>query len=650
MKKFSFLALAAAGMLLGACSSDKDVADSAVTSLSGNEGFVGIAISLPSAENNTTRANDDLVNGKADEFEVKNAYLYLFKGTNESDATFMKRYTLSNAFANDQQGEQNTPNPQDGVTFAGGTGVTQTNVAVCKIDNPDLGDADLFAYVVVNAQGGLANEPAKGTTFTAFKTQELDADDRGGDLAGIIGDLGLLMTNSPISDKAAGSAAPTGEKITTLVKLKKTNIKTNEADARKSPAGCIYVERAAAKVTVENGVATADQKITMGSSELTYTIDGWQIINTEPKFYNARQVETTWDGLASDFCNLANSKYRFISFYAFNPQLPNTSTLASDAAPHTVGYRTYFAKDIQYGTEATLENTVAGGNLPGSSSPRPWNAISDRAFVPENTFDVDHQTWENTTMVTFRVKFGTGTDIYTLSDEANYFTVDQAALKVVERTQALYNVAAWMAKAAAKAANLLGISVKVRLVATLNTSTAGSNNLGYTISYQILNSSDVEQDLTPEQKSAIENEATAEGKKWADVKSEAESEIVVKKYAGGMAYYNARIQHFGEYETPWSATGTYITKPGSGTNGAYLISDIYGTDPDARTKNFLGRYGVVRDNWYHLTIDQIKKLGSAEPYDVKDDPTPDDEVEDEYYISAHVHILPWVLRKQSVKF
>ena len=50
MKKFSFLALAAVGLLFAACSSDKDVADEATTSLNGNEGFVGIAISLPSAE------------------------------------------------------------------------------------------------------------------------------------------------------------------------------------------------------------------------------------------------------------------------------------------------------------------------------------------------------------------------------------------------------------------------------------------------------------------------------------------------------------------------------------------------------------------------------------------------------------------------
>ena len=33
----------------------------------------------------------------------------------------------------------------------------------------------------------------------------------------------------------------------------------------------------------------------------------------------------------------------------------------------------------------------------------------------------------------------------------------------------------------------------------------------------------------------------------------------------------------------WSATGTYITKPGSGPNGEYTISDIYGTDATSST-------------------------------------------------------------------
>ena len=69
---------------------------------------------------------------------------------------------------------------------------------------------------------------------------------------------------------------------------------------------------------------------------------------------------------------------------------------------------------------------------------------------------------------------------------------------------------------------------------------------------------------------------------------------------------------------------------------------------EARNNNFLGRYGIVRNNWYKLTISAIKKLGSAVPETVKDNDTPDDVIEEEQYISVHVHILPWNLRTQDV--
>ena len=71
MKKLSFLALAAVGLLLGACA-DKDDVSQKGDSLDEfeNGAYIGIALSLPSADNTVTRANDDLSNGIEDEFKV----------------------------------------------------------------------------------------------------------------------------------------------------------------------------------------------------------------------------------------------------------------------------------------------------------------------------------------------------------------------------------------------------------------------------------------------------------------------------------------------------------------------------------------------------------------------------------------------------
>jgi hypothetical protein len=116
-----------------------------------------------------------------------------------------------------------------------------------------------------------------------------------------------------------------------------------------------------------------------------------------------------------------------------------------------------------------------------------------------------------------------------------------------------------------------------------------------------------------------------------------------------------RIAHFGDVETPWSA-------PESAYNNYSAIYPISGTSShatgavnysnDGRASAWLGRWGIVRNNWYKLTIDEIKGLGSPVPEDYSGiiGGTPDDNPETKYYIAAHVHILPWAVRTQSVKF
>lgn len=617
MKKLSFFALAAAGMLLGACSSDKDVAGSEGPVLNGNgDGYVGITITIPSAESASTRANDDFVNGKLDEFEVKNAYLYLFKGSSESGATFLRRYTIDQSFTPDTQGAKDTPEAQDGVTFTGtgGTGVTSTAIAVCKIDKPDLGTDKLYAFVAINAQGGLAAEPAVGTPFSQFTIQELT--DNGGTLEGQIGTSGLLMTSSPISDKGAGNAAPTGEKLTTLVELT-DNIKNTAEQAAANPAGCVYVERAAAKVTVADAIS-GTKEIDMGGTSLSYAIDGWMVINTEPKFYNTRQILSDWSGLKSQYKTSGNNQYRFISKYEFAPTIGE--------GVHTLGYRTYFAKDLQYDKDAGLDHTVAG------ETGRSWLGLDARAFVPENTFDVDRQQRKNTTQVTLRVKFNGGDDFYTISNDAKYYLPATINNTIAAKVEALYNVNKFkedLRDALVEA----GKSATVGITATVNPSTTGKDNLGYEVDYTITGAT-IDDITDTSKKAALLSD-------WATAKAEAEAALTVSLYKGGMSYYNIRIQHFGEVETPWDAA--------RGVQPGTTIEQIYGAEA-TRTADYLGRYGVVRDNWYHLSVESIAKLGSAEPKPVNGDPTPDDEIVEEHYISAHVHILPWVLRTQHVTF
>ena len=97
----------------------------------------------------------------------------------------------------------------------------------------------------------------------------------------------------------------------------------------------------------------------------------------------------------------------------------------------------------------------------------------------------------------------------------------------------------------------------------------------------------------------------------------------IATYLDGVTYYIARIKHFNEL-TPWTA--------GEG----------YGTKND----KYLGRYGVLRNNWYDLSVTSISGLGYPDIPEVK--PTvPDDE--NEQYINVEVKILSWAKRSQQIK-
>mgnify|MGYP002622831452 CR=1 FL=1 len=621
--------MAAAGMLLASCASDDGVSGGGVDSASfGTVGYIGFSIQLPNATTPSlpTRSNDDYNDGDATEYAVKTGKVLFFKGATEETATFIQA--------------QNIINPTDGWNTDSSDKVTSTKTAVAKLDNVSFTSSEnLYAYVVLNyGDTDLATNPSVGTTFKTYSEQTLAAAQTGGSLEGEISANGLLMTNAPISDKQGGSVDPTGAKITLAAVLDKNAIKPTSSEAEDAPAGCVYVERAAAKVTLEVTASATTIEMVDGSSNklaLSTSDIAWQIINTEKSFYNGRQAnESAWLPYINTEATNANSKYRFVSNDLFSPAVGTGS--------HTSAYRTYFAKDPAYTTDydgstdaLTLDKPVAGDTWLTAYTAE---ESGKRAYVPENTFPTQYQTRRNTTQATIRVKFNGGTDFYTISNDALYYTKANAEAKVVADLLADYNVNQKMEAAATSLAGQSGVSGSVTGALTVEITGTDAGVVEYTVtpsftdeasnSYALSNITDT--DVSGAVTTAINT---------------AKADYAVTLYKDGYSYYNVRIKHFGEVETPWSSTGPYVTKPGTTTEQIYKISDTNYGD-----KWFLGRYGIVRDNWYKLSIDGITKLGSATPPTVKGDPTPDDEIEQEYYISAHVHILPWVIRNQSINF
>ena len=96
----------------------------------------------------------------------------------------------------------------------------------------------------------------------------------------------------------------------------------------------------------------------------------------------------------------------------------------------------------------------------------------------------------------------------------------------------------------------------------------------------------------------------------------------IKFYKGGVCYYySAFIKHFGDDLTPF-------------TSGTYTAAD------------HLGRYGVVRNNWYELKITKVTGPGSPEIPEPDDEKTPDDT---ESWIRCAINVLSWAKRSQDVE-
>ena len=131
----------------------------------------------------------------------------------------------------------------------------------------------------------------------------------------------------------------------------------------------------------------------------------------------------------------------------------------------------------------------------------------------------------------------------------------------------------------------------------------------------------------------------------------------VYQYKGGISYYSVRIKHFGDVETPWSGPGeaynvyqaaapTLSIYPANATQTIDGVTTVYG---DNYASAWLGRWGVVRNNWYVVKLNKIEGIGSPVPEDFSGEAgnTPDDNPPTSYFISAEVHILPWVKRFQE---
>ncbi|MBQ0103819.1 MAG: Mfa1 fimbrilin C-terminal domain-containing protein [Prevotellaceae bacterium] len=659
MKKQILFGLLAAGML-AACSSDDSLSENQANEydmVAGQPAYLSLGIAMPNDPQ--TRANDDFDDGAEDEYKVHSGMLYLFKGSSEADAVIFGAYEIPTS-----------------ITFGldGSDQITSTSSQyVQEISSPDLASGQkLFAYVMLNNKGNVTGltYTLGTTTWADFSKEALTAIGLASAAAEEAGQgamsttNGLVMTNAPLSTEAGGTAASTGD-IKTLAEIDKSSIYKSKKEAEDATnQTCIYVERAAVKVQVNFTSTVKSPNATAA------TLEGWELGNVNyggtsgTGYYNVRQVETAWSAYNNQFSSVpSTTKYRFVCANAL-----------TSATGHAVRFRTYFGKDVNY-TSAALA-TKALKNTKTTAYPYAKNGV---AYTYENTFDENSQLYGNTTFVGLKVKLNGGADFYTIgADNETMYSESDAKTSIgnsaladatteistIKSTieskiaAALSNPSSELC-ATAGCASSDNISFKLAAVVnwgTLNTTTNEYD--AYTVSLKLSDVTVTGTGTPALVETAIGNLEYATSTKVSDKLATALTitRKTVKFYDDGVTYYAVRIAHFGDVETPWSAPSSAydnydLIYPTSGTSSHKAVADQvkYG---DSRANAWLGRWGIVRNNWYDIEVNSISAVGSAVPVDFSGTATgtpggtPDDNPE-VFYISAHIHILPWVKRVQN---
>ena len=590
MKKTLLFSVALAGLMLGSCSSSDDLnggGNNTGSNQSGS-GYISLSLNLPTRSGSMSRAaNDKFDDGLADEYAVKNGTLILFEGTDEANATFAGAYELKNLSMN----------------LVGTTtdNITTTTKITQKI-NSGLADGtkNFYAIVVLNNDGTLAVDgtnaslKVNGVDFPSTKKisdlQSLELTKNASDFK----TTGFLMMNAPLSNVAGGAAEPTGATVSVASKIDKDHIYATEALAKANSSASIYVERALAKVDVTASKATGNLD---DAPTVPYSVKGWVLDNTNKKTYYLRNTSNSSEWLSLNTTSTVPTKpFRFVGD---NPMESSVQL-----------YRTYWAKDPNYDVKPiTLSENF---NTIGNSVPAALKSLSDHDYCLENTFTVGQQNQDVTTRVIIAAQLGSGSTFYVVNDNEKDL-LDANGMKDAVKSAFLNNtdVQAWI-----KNDLKTGETINENDLDVADITSAGNNKPTITI------------------KSTSATKYNSSTLPVVDTKIQAIMDgIKVATYEKGISYYPVRIKHFGDDLTPWKSSEDPLPTVNT---GAYPTAH--------QAANYLGRYGVLRNNWYNIDVTGIKKLGSPVVPEVTGDT--DDELA--AYISVKINVLSWAKRTQGV--
>lgn len=395
-------------------------------------------------------------------------------------------------------------------------------------------------------------------------------------------DNDFYMANAPLK----GTASPT-----TLVTIDKENIySTKEKAEAGTSAATVYVERGVAKMSVTDPTTkTVIDKATNNPTKSTVEFNNWALDITNKKTYAVHNI----DGLSTDFSAIWTT-----------PRFIGTNS------------RVYWGKDPNYNldnlnkTDKEAEREAEFNFIKATSGIN--KTFTESAYCLENTFNLANMYQGQTTRVIFK---------------ATYAPNDDTGKSLAEPDGTFYTIGnmTTILKAAA-----LETAVNTAATSVLPGCTVDYTNLKQEGSHVITLA-----DIKDSTGTTLVADKVYSGKTGTEIVKEindklglidgaghAEAMVGINTYAQGVTYYIARVKHFGSL-TPWNS------------------GESYGTD----NGKYLGRYGMLRNNWYDLTVGNV--YGPGYPGVPPVDPNqPDDE--NEKYLSVSVKILSWAKRSDTV--
>ena len=586
-----FFGLAVIAAMTASCSSNNDLVNGGNGSGENESGasYASITINLPTTSGTRAIKNDQFDGGTASEYAVNDATLLIFEkdGSSENEYKFVEQASLGNLEPWKKDNDAN--------------GITTEATITAKLNKATVGNKNYYALVILNNEKGTEKKVTLPTGSTTYGAWNVAASATAANL--VDNTKGFYMANAP-EFKAAD------QEPTTLVQIK--GIYRTKEEAHSQPGTTVHVERGLAKVTVGKGTGkdyfTGAKASGSKYSNDDVTITNWALDVTNKSSFPVHVTSGLKAGTTiSEGQTVTGYADIWKNAAAATGTAPATSRFVSQLSATGAFKRVYWGIDPNYSmgltdlTKCKEQFTL----VKADGSDADWKTSTEPLYCLENTFDINNMTQGQTTRVLLKATY-TPSAVASETDKTFF---------MIGNSSDIWTTTTLKAQIASKAKEALGITTDLTVKLNEDLLKGGTHF------------------LTTENVSIKEGEGeTTTEKVDADLVAKLNTKlgldetngVGIKTYKNGESYYIARIKHFGDDLTPWVAG-----------------NENYG----GKNLNWLGRYGVLRNNWYDLTINSISGPGYPDVPEVKPN-TPDDE--DTKYINVSVKILDWAKRSQSV--